>query len=129
MPSRAPSACRRPGCAGLVRDGVCSRCGPLHSARQAEHDERRGSSRQRGYDARWQRVRAMHLAAEPLCRMCVQAGRVTVASMVDHIMPIRDGGEVLNDDNLQSLCERCHDAKTASDLAARRGGVGGIESL
>lgn len=120
MPSRAPSACRRPGCSGLVRDGVCSVCGPLVRARQVEHDQRRGSARERGYDARWEKVRRLHLMAEPLCRMCGQAGRVMLASMVDHIVPIADGGAVLDDDNLQSLCRRCHDAKTPSDLARRR---------
>ena len=123
MPSRAPTACRRPGCAGLVQAGVCSVCGPLRRASAAEHDERRGSSRQRGYDTRWEKVRRMHLAAEPLCRMCSQAGRVTPAVLVDHIQPINDGGAVLDDGNLQSLCRRCHDVKTAEDVR-RRGGNG-----
>lgn len=121
MPSRPPTACRRPGCAGLVVGGICSRCGVLRRATAAEHDERRGSSRQRGYDARWERVRSMHLAAEPLCRMCSQAGRTTAAVLVDHILPINDGGAILDDRNLQSLCRSCHDEKTKEDVAARRG--------
>ncbi len=121
MPSRAPTACRRPGCAGLVQAGVCSVCGPLRRASAAEHDERRGSSRERGYDARWERVRSIHLAAEPLCRMCSQAGRTTAAVLVDHITPINDGGAILDDRNLQSLCRACHDEKTREDVAARRG--------
>lgn len=119
MPERAPTACRRPGCRGLVRGGVCSACGDLRRQTAAEHDERRGSSRQRGYDGRWERVRAMHLAAEPLCRLCAARGRVTPAVLVDHIVPIRDGGAVLDDRNLQSLCRRCHDAKTAEDMRKR----------
>ncbi len=121
MPSRPPAACKRPGCAGLVQAGVCSVCGPLRRASAAEHDERRGSSRQRGYDARWERLRAMHLASEPLCRMCKQAGRTTPAVLVDHITPINDGGAILDDRNLQSLCRSCHDDKTREDVAARRG--------
>ena len=116
MPTKAPSACRRPGCAGLVRGGVCSVCGDLRRRTAAEHDERRGSSRERGYDARWERLRSMHLAGEPLCRMC---GRPAV--LVDHITPIRDGGAILDDDNLQSLCRACHDAKTAEDVRKRAG--------
>jgi len=119
MPLRAPSACRRPGCAGLVRDGVCSRCGPLKVATNALHDTTRGDRAERGYDGRWRRVRAMHLRSEPLCRMCQAAGRVTLATMVDHIVPIRDGGERLDDDGLQSLCVDCHAAKTADDLVKR----------
>jgi 5-methylcytosine-specific restriction protein A len=119
MPTKAPTTCNRRGCRGLVRAGVCSVCGPLKRATAAEHDERRGSSRERGYDARWERVRAMHLAAEPLCRMCQQAGRISAAVLVDHITPINDGGARLDDDNLQSLCRRCHDQKTADDVRKR----------
>lgn len=29
MPTRAPRACARPGCSGVVHGGVCSRCGDL----------------------------------------------------------------------------------------------------
>lgn len=117
MPTKAPTACRRPGCRGLVRDGVCSVCGDLRRITAAEHDERRGSARERGYDYRWERLRRMHLAGEPLCRMC---GRP--ADLVDHIVPIRDGGERLDERNLQSLCRSCHDTKTAEDVRRRRGG-------
>lgn len=121
MPSKAPTACRRPGCRGLVRDGVCSACGPLRRQSAAEHDARRGNFRQRGYDSRWDKMRAIHLANEPLCRMCKAAGQVTPAVLVDHIQPIADGGALLDDNNLQSLCRRCHDVKTAEDVRRRRG--------
>ncbi len=56
------------------------------------------------------------MAAEPLCRMC---GRL--ADLVDHIVPIMDGGAVLDEENLQSLCTACHARKTQADLARRRG--------
>lgn len=116
MPQRPPSACRRPGCPGLVRAGVCSVCGPLVRRARFEHDERRGTSKERGYDARWRKLRAAHMAAEPLCRMCGH-----LADLVDHIVPILDGGAVLDDENLQSLCVACHASKTQMDLERRRG--------
>lgn len=119
MPTRPPMACSRPGCSGVVRAGVCSQCGPLRKRTSTAHDERRGSSSRRGYDSRWERVRAMHLASEPLCRMCLAQGRVTPAVLVDHIVPIRDGGAVLDDDNLQSLCRACHDQKSKEDIRRR----------
>jgi hypothetical protein len=37
--------------------------------------------------ARWQRLRARQLQSEPLCRMCLERGLVTVANTVDHIEP------------------------------------------
>lgn len=122
MPQRAPSACRTPGCPGLVRNGVCSRCGPLRRQVQAEHDAQRGTSAQRGYDADWQRLRDYHLRAEPTCRMCAAVGRVERATMVDHIVPINDGGARLDESNLQSLCGACHAKKTQADVARRRAG-------
>ena len=52
---------------------------------------------------------------EPLCRHCKAAGRVTVATVIDHIVPLAKGGS--NDkSNYQPLCVACHDAKTADDF-------------
>ncbi len=56
------------------------------------------------------------MAAEPLCKMCGHP-----ADLVDHITPILDGGAVLDEENLQSLCRTCHTTKTQTDLVRRRG--------
>ena len=107
MPQRAPTACRRPGCRGLVRAGVCSVCGPQRQEGGGEDDEGGGSAAWRGYDARWRKLREKVLFTQPLCVMC---GAVAVD--VDHIIPIRQGGAVLAVDNLQPLCRQCHIRKT-----------------
>ena len=39
--------------------------------------EERPSAHWRGHDKRWRRIRNAVLAAEPLCRHCADAGRVT----------------------------------------------------
>ncbi|NTS64168.1 HNH endonuclease [Sphingomonas sp. HHU CXW] len=64
------------------------------------------------------------LSDEPLCRTCVKAGRVTAATVVDHIVPLSEGG---SDDrsNKQPLCTPCHDAKSKAErAAAQTRGVG-----
>lgn len=98
----------------------CTACLTLVSdaeqERRMRHDERRGSARQRGYDWQWQKTRKVVLAQEPVCRMC----RNALASMVDHIVPIRDGGDRLAYENLQPLCNRCHAKKTTQDISARK---------
>jgi len=72
------------------------------------------------YDERWKRIRAQTLQAEPLCRLCLAAGRTVAATIVDHIVPLADGGTHATA-NLQPLCKRCHDAvKTPADAAARK---------
>ena len=58
-----------------------------------------------------------------LCVHCAKAGHVTPATQVDHVRPLEQGGTD-TDDNLQSLCEPCHEAKTKAE-AAVRGGRGG----
>jgi len=42
--------------------------------------------------ATWQRLRRAHLSIEPMCRGCMEAGRLTPANTVDHITAISDGG-------------------------------------
>ena len=39
--------------------------------------------------AGWQRRRAHQLMIEPLCRLCLEAGRVTPATVADHVEPHR----------------------------------------
>jgi 5-methylcytosine-specific restriction protein A len=41
---------------------------------------------------------------------------VVLADLVDHIVPISAGGEVLDERNLQSLCNACHAVKTQEDI-------------
>lgn len=112
MPSKAPTACKRSGCPGLVVEGVCSKCGPLRQASASEHDERRGTAAQRGYGGRWQRVRAMYLRSHPLCARCEREGRVSMATDVHHIIPRRDGGAD-TESNFEALCHSCHSKVTA----------------
>jgi len=111
MPYKAPSNCTRPGCHGVVRDGVCSVCGPKRRVRDKDYDKRRPSRSARGYDRRWQKIRRMQLTREPLCQDCKDNGRVMMAVEVHHIVALRDGG-THDFENLRSLCKTCHSKRT-----------------
>lgn len=66
--------------------------------------------------AAWQRLRALVITEEPLCRHCGERGLIVTASDVDHI----DNDPNNNDRaNLQSLCHSCHSIKTAADYGKR----------
>jgi 5-methylcytosine-specific restriction protein A len=71
---------------------------------------------------RWlQRERAALFQREPLCRECAKVGRTSVAMIRDHITPLFEGGKDV-ESNIQPLCQRCSDAKTAAESNRGRGG-------
>lgn len=73
------------------------------------------------YDSNWRKLRKRRLDGEPLCRPCTQAGYVTPAVEVDHIIPKALGGRD-EWDNTQSICSSCHKAKTRKDVERVRRG-------
>jgi 5-methylcytosine-specific restriction protein A len=82
--------------------------------RKERRVEDRRSAAKRGYGYAWQKLRLQVLSNQPLCVECERQGIVTVAVDVDHIVPHRGDSELLMDrDNLQPLCKRCHGRKTA----------------
>lgn len=81
--------------------------------------EGRGSARQRGYTTRWDKARKTYLLQHPLCVMCMGQGRVTAATVVDHIIPHR-GDQALfwdSEKNWQSLCKPHHDSAKQAEEA------------
>jgi 5-methylcytosine-specific restriction endonuclease McrA len=101
-------------------------------------DRQRGSSCKRGYGRRWEKLRKMILARDPLC--CVRANMLEMIAIarasdereilavlehhvrhfcdgtrpstdVDHIIPRPAGDD--NEDNLEGGCHECHSYKTA----------------
>ena len=111
MPSAAPKPCTAPGCGKLVRDGS-GRC-EAH-ARPAWSKPATATKRVTGREL--QRRRARLFTSNPLCVHCQQAGRVTLATQRDHIIPLSEGGAD-DDSNVQALCEACHEVKSKAEAA------------
>lgn len=78
------------------------------------------SSTQRGYGYKWQKYREQFLFNNPLCSYCEGTGRITAATVVDHIKPHKGNMKLFwNPDNHQSLCASCHSSiKQAEENAA-----------
>jgi 5-methylcytosine-specific restriction endonuclease McrA len=51
----------------------------------------------------------------PYCIHCKAEKVLTVANVLDHIKPIKDGGAELSKKNTQSLCNRHHNIKSAKE--------------
>ena len=65
--------------------------------------------------SKWAKLRAVKLADRPFCEICERRGRYVTAVAVDHFTPIRQGGPAFPElSGLLSLCERCHNEKTAA---------------
>jgi 5-methylcytosine-specific restriction enzyme A len=105
---QAPAQHRRPGQAAyVVRERM----------RKQSIDVDRGSAAQRGYGHKWRQYRIGYLRSHPLCRSCESKGRLTSATIVDHIKDHRGDVRLFWDpNNHQPMCKRCHDAKTASTV-------------
>lgn len=91
------------------------RARPLPKLKQPRAKDERPNSTRRGYCANWRKLRVMHLASEPLCRMCRMMGKLIPGNEVDHIVPLAIGGARFDGGNLQTLCRPCHQQKTQED--------------
>ena len=120
MPLSAPTPCRHPGCAAVLdRPGYCD------THRSTVHRDygraRRGFDAEVGFyqSAKWRAVRAAYLREHPVCVRCAARGRVVAAVVVDHVVPIKDGGARFDAQNLQALCIPDHNSKTALERLQR----------
>ncbi len=113
--------CRWPGCIRLV--GRKERYCPEHRALLSREDAKsRGTAAQRGYGARWRKLRLMVLKERPVCAdpfgVHRERGEIALATEVDHIIPRHLGGDD-SFENLQPLCRSCHARKTAQEREGR----------
>jgi 5-methylcytosine-specific restriction enzyme A len=78
------------------------------------------------YDsARWKRMRTHQLQLPPLCKYWAELGRVTPATIVDHVEPHKGDVNKYWLGQLQSLCDPCHKAtKHFEELHGYRPDIG-----
>ena len=88
-------------------------------AKQVRKQYTKGAYKEPRYNTQqWRKVRALILQGSPLCTACEAVGLITLAHMVDHIKPVRLGGDFWEPDNLQPLCNSCHASKSAKERKA-----------
>lgn len=110
MTVRPRKPCTYPGC-GALTDGRSSRCAK-HPREAWQGNATSQGKRKTGRAL--QAAREGLFRRQPLCVECARAGRVRLATVRDHIIPIAEGGEDL-DSNTQGLCDDCHDAKSEAE--------------
>jgi len=121
MPYSAQKICNVPNCYALTHSKYCDEHTKEHSKWPDKH---RDPIRKKFYDStKWRKLRRVKLSMNPLCQHCLKRNITKAANVVDHIKTMSEGGEVLNIENLQSLCKYCHDSKTSKEINARRKNV------
>ena len=112
MPMRLKKACRFPGCPELTHERFCA----THRSITWQ-DDRRGTSRERGYDRAWDKVAQLRRQLDyGLCQPCLKENVFTFARIVDHIVPLHVRPDwKLALENTQVICALCHARKTAND--------------
>lgn len=114
MPRKPKRLCSYPGCPKLVDGGYCEEHKKL-TDKQYNQYGRDEFSKNFYKTAEWQYARKRQLEQYPFCEECLKMGKRIKATMVDHIKPIKQGGDKFAPDNLQSLCWSCHSRKSVKE--------------
>lgn len=111
--------CNKPACGQLTRDGYCDRhkTAKVDNNRYYDKYHRSDRSKQFYHSSAWKRARDLiRIRDNGLCIECLNQKRITVGTIVDHIIPIKQNwNKRLDEDNLQLLCQSCHNKKTGSE--------------
>jgi 5-methylcytosine-specific restriction enzyme A len=133
MPSKPLKPCSKVGCRELSTTKYCTNHTVQHtydrSSNDKQYDKTKRNQKSKAFykSIEWQKVRTAALIRDRyLCQHCLKKKQITKAYIVDHITPVLvDWEQRLNINNLQSLCNPCHNSKTNDDKKIFKG-VGGI---
>lgn len=117
--------CTAAGCNAIVDhngDGSSPRCTkhPSNFAPRKKYEHHYDDRGRNIYDTPlWKKYRKAQLLLKPLCEDCLMFGISTPAKIVDHVIEIKDGGEIYDFDNFRSLCPMHHNKKTGQEKSKR----------
>lgn len=92
---RPPRICNKAGCRNLTTSTYCYK--HKHIPQQYKYPKQ--------YNSTWTKLRNMYIREHPICEQC----HVLASKEVHHIKSLKDGGELLDENNLKALCFYCHD--------------------
>ena len=114
MPRKPKRPCSYPGCPKLTDGQYCEEHQKLVTAQYNKYG-RDNFTKSFYKNPAWLMTKKKQLERQPFCEECLKKGERVKATMVDHIIPIKKGGDKYNFSNLQSLCWACHSRKSAEE--------------
>ncbi len=122
MPTKPKRGCATWGCPNLAEGGgvYCLECasklGLDADSRSYGDKSAEAVANDKWYNSTaWRKLRRSYIERYPLCADCLKRGKITPAKVVDHIVPVLQGGDKFSEDNLQSLCQSCHERKSMAE--------------
>lgn len=119
MNSKPLRPCNKPGCPNLTREGYCGQHKTAKADNNRYYDKynRNKKHDQFYHSSSWIKCRDyIKIRDNGLCQHCLNEKRITVGVLVDHIVPLSiDWSKRLDENNLQLLCQSCHNLKTTED--------------
>ena len=110
--SKPRKQCEHAGCRVMVDYNVTF-C-PKHTKQRNKetYEKRKGKYFDFYQTKQWRNLSKSYRVSHPYCEQCYQRGIIRPAEICDHIIEVRkDWDKRLDWDNLQSLCQQCHEMK------------------
>lgn len=123
MPSKPLKPCSYLRCPNLTRERYCEEHKPNiiedKSVANKQYDQYKRDKQSTSFykSKQWKELRDYIFHKQHgLCQVCLKDNRLVSGDVVDHITPIKlDWSKRLDESNLQVLCHRCHNRKTAAE--------------
>ena len=119
MNKRPLKPCSHPSCNQLSQFNYCDAHKPDKSDTHRYYDRFKRNKKHNSFyhSAAWKKCRDYIKARDTgLCQHCLADKKITVGTIVDHIIPLKvDWSKRFDESNLQLLCLACHNKKTAED--------------
>lgn len=118
MNSKPFKPCNAFGCGNLTQSRYCEQHTTVQRDNNRYYDKHRNKEHVSFYNSKaWRKTRQLAIQqSNGLCVKCLAQEKIVLGRVVDHIIPVRqDWSKRFDLDNLQYLCQACHNAKTAKE--------------